>query len=83
MVVLSFLSRFFVSLFGKKSWAMLFCHDPTNFDLSPRFVSKLVEGGSGVGLLQRAQDDVTHRAHQLWLETGQTLTGICWLALQI
>eukprot|EP00434_Breviolum_minutum_P003973 symbB.v1.2.003495.t1/scaffold197.1/size274157/2 len=50
---------------------MLFCHDPTNFDLSPRFVSKLVEGGSGVGLLQRAQDDVTHRAHQLWLETGR------------
>ncbi len=48
---------------------MIFC-DPTNFDLSPRFVSKLVEGGSGVGLLQRAQDDVTHRAHQLWLETG-------------
>ena len=61
---------------------MLFCHDPANFELSPRFLSKLVEGGTGVGLLQRAQADVTRRAFQFWRETGPDSDGdgVRWCA---
>lgn len=46
-------------------------YDPENFELSPRFVRKLVEGGTGIGLVQRAQGEVTQRAFLRWLETGQ------------
>lgn len=58
---------------------MLFCHDPANFELSPRFLSKLVEGGTGVGLLQRAQADVTRRAFQFWRETGRSDENANWV----
>ncbi|CAJ1378821.1 unnamed protein product [Effrenium voratum] len=56
----------------------MFCHDARNFELSPRFASALVEGGTGVGLLQRAQEEVTRRAHQLWLETGRADDKANW-----
>ena len=48
----------------------MFRHDVSNFQLSPRFLATLLEGGTGVGLLQRANEEVTRRAHQLWMETG-------------
>eukprot|EP00438_Fugacium_kawagutii_P021672 Skav223800 [mRNA] locus=scaffold575:616964:625257:- [translate_table: standard] len=56
-------------------------YDPENFELSPRFVKKLVEGGTGIGLLQRAQKEVTQRAFLRWLETGRNGDSELSLAL--
>ena len=47
-------------------------------ELSPRFVAALLRGGSGVGVLQRAQDELTRRAHNLWLETGRSDEKANW-----
>lgn len=49
----------------------MFYPEPENFELSPRFLDALLRTGSGVGLLGRAHDDVTSRAHRLWEETGE------------
>ncbi|CAK9061209.1 unnamed protein product [Durusdinium trenchii] len=56
----------------------MFRHDVSNFQLSPRFLATLLEGGTGVGLLQRANEEVTRRAHQLWMETGRKDSEANW-----
>jgi len=47
-------------------------------ELSPRFVAALLRGGTGVGVLQRAHDELTRRAHNMWLETGRSDDKANW-----
>ncbi|CAE7622469.1 unnamed protein product [Symbiodinium pilosum] len=47
-------------------------------ELSPRFVTSLLRGGTGVGVLQRAHDELTRRAHNVWLETGRSDDKANW-----
>ena len=47
-------------------------------ELSPRFVTALLRGGTGVGALQRAHDELTRRAHHVWLDTGRSDEKANW-----
>ena len=47
-------------------------------ELSPRFATALLRGGTGVGVLQRAHDELTRRAHNVWLETGRSDDKANW-----